>query len=294
MKYIVTGSTGFIGQNLVTNLTKNNKDLLSIGRNLESSSSKYVFANNSVNYNNVSDLAKVLINFTDDEPTVVIHLANKFFENNNDSNIRELVRTNIEFGTEILEALVEIPNIKFLNICSYWQKELSNSGALLSLYSATKNSFADILKFYSNKYNFQHTNLYIYDTYGVNDTRTKIVNKLFHSLANDIELDLRTREQTINLLNVKDVIVGIMEASKFNFEKSEYQLSADTLVTIYDLVSEISKIAGKDIKANWGALPNRNNSFKISTSAENLPNFQQSISLQEGLSEIAQAFHNLY
>ena len=288
MKYIVTGSTGFIGQNLVKYLNDNNKDVLSLGRNLESSSSKHIFGNNSVNYNNVSNLARILINFVDEEPAVVIHLANKFFENNNDSNVSELIRANIEFGAELLEALVEIPNIKFLNICSYWQKELSNSGTSISLYSATKNSFIDILKFYSNKYNYQHANLYIYDTYGVNDMRTKIINKLFHSLAHDIEVDLRTREQTINLLNVKDIIIGIMEASKFNFEKSEYQLSADVLVTIYDLVSEINKIVGKNIKANWGALPNRNNTLKISTSAENLPNFHQSVSLPDGLSEIVQ------
>jgi CDP-3, 6-dideoxy-D-glycero-L-glycero-4-hexulose-4-reductase len=289
MKYIVTGSTGFIGQNLVKYLNHNNKNVLSLGRNLESSSSKYIFENSSVNYNNVSNLARILINFVDEEPAVIIHLANKFFENNNDSNISELIRTNIEFGTELLEALVEIPNIKFLNICSYWQKELSSIGTSLSLYSATKNSFIDILKFYSNKYNFQYANLYIYDTYGVSDMRTKIINNLFHSLVHGIELDLRTREQTINLLNVKDVIIGIMEASKFNFEKSEYQLSADALVTIYDLVSEISKISGKNIKANWGALPNRNSTLKISTPVENLPNFHQSISLLDGLSEIVQS-----
>ena len=85
----------------------------------------------------------------------------------------------------------------FINVCSAWQNiNLYPKGD--SLYSYTKNAFIEILNYYTKSAKLNVKNLYLYDNYGEDDNRGKIIELLIKSAIMDTSINLRSKNQLIN------------------------------------------------------------------------------------------------
>src|SRR5690606_40584249 len=93
-------------------------------------------------------------------------------------------------------------NVKYLiNTSSYSQHVNQEHYNPNSLYAATKQAYEDILRFYSTKLNI--INLVLFDNFGPNDPRPKIMNLLYKSLVEKSTLLIDRKSTRLNSSHVK-------------------------------------------------------------------------------------------
>lgn len=117
-------------------------------------------------------------------PDIVIHIASLTSVTHDYSTIENLLRSNIEFPTKLLEAMEVAGVKKFINTGTTWQNYNSADYEPVNLYAATKQAFEDILKYYIFAKGFSSITLRLFDTYGPNDTRKN----LYHYLIDWLRL----------------------------------------------------------------------------------------------------------
>lgn len=291
-KFIITGATGFVGSNLARKLVKDNHSVSIICR--PSSDLK--------NIKDILDKVRIfrydgeienLIDFFDRvKPDCVFHLASLFIAQHNENDVDQLINSNIKFSTQILEAMNQSGTKNIVNTSTSWQHYDNEDYNPSCLYAATKKAFEDILTFYTKAYGFKSISLSLFDTYGENDTRNKLINNLKDISKKEIELDMSMGYQEIDLTHIKDIVKGFYTAylNTITMDESDhkfYALSSQRRITLRELVSIFEKVNDLKIHINWGKKSYRYR--EIMKPWENyilLPNWSPTISLEEGLKRV--------
>ena len=125
--------------------------------------------------------------------------------------------------------------------------------ASFSLYSATKQAFLDISRYYRDIRALDLRDVVIYDTYGPDDTRDKIIPRLLDVVADGGSLSMGKSIQPLNLLNVRDVVEGLIAASAQG-NSGTLRLSAPRLVTLGEVVSAVEAESGAALKKSFNDL----------------------------------------
>jgi len=255
-KALITGGTGFLGTNLVNSLvdrgwdlsiiTRTNSDLTPLSTNI---SQVQVLEHDGSMESMCSIIDK-------SSPEVVFHLATFFLSEHSSDDLDELIESNIRFGCQLLEALSFNKSKNIINTGTSWQHYGGSNYSPVNLYSATKQAFEDILRYYSELKKFKVINLKLFDTYGPNDPRGKLFTILSNACIEDKTLLMSPGEQLIDLLYIDDVIRGIINSVVFfDEEKSffkDFVLSSQNPISLREIVETFSKVYGKDVKVKWG------------------------------------------
>ena len=222
------------------------------------------------------------------KPEIIIHLATRFQAAHTPSDIRALIQSNVEFGTQLLESGKNL-GARFINVSSAWQHFEGKPYSPVSLYAATKQAFADIAFYYSET-GLDFRDLAIYDTYGPTDERNKLIRLLFLAARTGTPIDMGEGNQLINLLYISDVVNAIMQIASDITEQNEgtqsFVARADNSISIMELVATIERVTGRPINAQWGARPERPREMLTDWQFGNaLPNWKQEVSLEHGLAQ---------
>ena len=182
MKAIITGATGYIGSQLTKRLVKDNWEVHVIIR----PKSKLTLLNSikneiSVHIHNGSTVGMASI-IKDSKPHIVFHLASKSLWQHNIEDINPLINSNILFGNQLVEAMIQENIYYLINTGTYWQHYQNKKYNPVCLYAATKQAFWDILKFYIETTKLKVITLELFDTYGPNDPRPKLLNQLSRAI----------------------------------------------------------------------------------------------------------------
>ncbi len=288
-KIAITGGTGFVGFNLtnwllnlgfeVQLIVRENSDLSKLNT---SNPCLKVF----VYKNNIDELSAF---FSFNTPNCVIHLASKFIAEHESEQIEELVSSNILFGCQLLEAM-NLAGIKHLiNTGTSWQHFRNGSYNPVSLYAATKQSFESLIDYYVKAEEFKVITLKLFDTYGENDDRPKLINLLYQFAVNKSELNLTPGHQKINLVHISDVCEAFKMA--FDIIKCEkkschykYKVASSNSYSIREIIQLFEHISGLKIKVIWGGKPYRKREvMEPWNKGIFLPNWTAKISLKDGL-----------
>ena len=249
-KILITGSTGFIGFNLLEDLYPENKIFL-ILRN-KSQNIKKIKKHKNINiiwYNKFDELSKKLKKITID---IVIHCATHYVENHNFKDLLELNKSNILFGNVILENLKIMKTKKFINFSTVWEDYNSIKDNCHNLYSVYKKSFGNLINYYSKILpTISFFNLMISDTFGENDNRLKIINVLKNNYKYNRTTKIVSKNLFVNLLNVKDIIRAIKLIVKKNIKAEKYLIKNNTSYKMIDLINTFNKKTNKKIKVKW-------------------------------------------
>lgn len=258
---LITGATGFVGSHLVEALAKKNYVVHTIVRpGSDISSLKtldqeririHVYENH--NFNQIFSGIKEY-----EKPELVFHLASMVLGTHTYHDIPELLQSNITFGVELLECMREHGIYRLVNTGTSWQhydNELYNP---VNLYAATKQAFQDIEVYYEKAHGFKIINLQLFDNYGPNDKRGKLLNLLKQAVTNDMPLDMTPGKQLIDLVYIDDLVRAFILAGEYLMNGQcqycgTYSVSSGNPITLHSLVDMIQEILNKKVNINWGA-----------------------------------------
>ena len=284
MNILVTGATGFIGRNLTRELSKQH-NLYILG---QFDGDPEILG--LPGYVMTDDIPALAAYIKENKIDGIIHLASLYLTIHEPQQVKDLVSSNVFFGTAVLEAASLAGGVKwFLNTGSIWQNYNVTGSKYnpVNLYAATKQAFVDMAKYYSEVFNIRFCTLKLCDTYGPNDTRKKIF-KLFKDNAESGDiLKMSPGEQKLDILFISDIISGFKHltdllASQEDLEE-EYVLSSGHQLSLKDIASEFERVSGMKLNIEWGGRPYRDREVMIPWKGKVLPMWEAHVELEEGI-----------
>ena len=295
-RVIITGATGFLGTHLVKRLIKDGIEVHAVIRPLSNTMTLDEVSGEKVIYhihekeNDLIDIMKTILERGDVD--VVYHLAAMVQSNQLMDKVEDIIESNIIFGTSLLEAMRRCNVRNFINTGTYWQHYNDELYNPVNMYAASKQAFEDILKYYIEAGGVKAINLCLFDNYGPQDRRNKLMNLLKKIANTDEMLKMSPGEQKIDLVYVDDVVDAYIKAGSYLVDKKyefckKYSVSSNKVVTLKELVKIIEKTIGKPLNIVWGGLPYRSREIMVPYSkGERLPGWSPKISLEEGIKKI--------
>ncbi len=247
-KILLTGSTGFIGSNILDNFSEEYKFYIIVRKKISKKISikknvKVIYFKNYEMLN--SKLKKLKVD-------IVIHCATHYTKIHQFSDIKKFCNSNLFLGNIILENLNNMKVSKFINFSTVWEDDNAKKNDIKNLYAAYKKSFSIILNFY--KKNIKKVKFYelmISDTFGKNDYRNKIINTLKSNYWKKKTTKIISKNLYINLLNISDIISAINLILKKSIIPKKYLLKNKSDTKISDLVRILNRQNKKQLKVKW-------------------------------------------
>ena len=246
-KILLTGSTGFIGSELLKGLSKKNIIFITLRKK-----NKFYPENKNIriiyfkNYNQLNNRLKKLSIDT------VIHCASHYVKHHNYEDIIKLSDSNITFGNIILENLDKMKVKKFINFSTRWVNYNGKKNNSFNLYSTYKKNFNEIINFYKKKFKkIKFFNLVLFDTFGENDKRNKIISLLKTNYKKNKSTNIVSKRLFLNLLNILDIQNAIDLILQKKIEPDTYVLKNKINYSMLDIVNKINKESSKKIKIKW-------------------------------------------
>jgi nucleoside-diphosphate-sugar epimerase len=255
MKILLTGATGFIGQNLIKHLLDEHHSIITLIRPDSNTSALDKRVSRVVYSGKIDDLITL---FQNEHFDGVIHLASLFLAAHKSQDIFGLIHSNIQFGTELLEACKLSKTPWFINTGTFWQHYENETYNPVNLYAATKQAFEDIAKYYTETSGLIFTTLKLNDTFGPNDTRNKVFN-LWHSLSKTEErLDMSPGDQIIDICYIEDVIdayktlIRHIQSNPNLVKNKTFAIYSGERMSLKNLANVFANSIGKTLNIRWG------------------------------------------
>jgi CDP-3, 6-dideoxy-D-glycero-L-glycero-4-hexulose-4-reductase len=280
-KILITGSTGFVGSNIIKLLLKENVYIYDILRDKNKKNKKILELNKNKNYlpifyKKFDELKKKLKKVKID---TVINCATYYTKENDIENIENLIKTNITFCSIILEILKSKIK-KFINFGSMMEYSQGNNFSPENFYAVTKYSFQKIEEFYKLRNNIKFYDLKLYETYGDNDERKKIIPTIIKNYSQNKITKIISKNLKMNFVHIESLIQVIHMIIFTKIKEGEYCIKNNKFIKIKKLINSLNQKLKKKIKIKYLSSKKINNStkkFKI------FPNWNDKKNLEEFL-----------
>ena len=261
MNILVTGSTGFVGRNLLPMLIDKGHNIIEVTVEPEQSVKLYGDKTNKIPVS--SNQEKFTDNIKRCNPEIVIHLASYLTASDDYNSLIKLLDANTYFLGRLLDSL-KSTNVKLFINTGTFAEYFKGDGIFepAYLYAATKTASRFLLKYYSKTYNFNHGTVTPYTIYGGKDSQKKLIDLIIDSLDSEVALDLSPGEQILDFIHVRDVagfFVHLVENYNSVSNGDNYMLGTGKGTSIKQLVKLIEDQSGKKANINWGGKPYRKN-----------------------------------
>ncbi len=285
---LITGAAGFIGGSLVRRLLAEGWEVHALlGRTCRRETLKDVEHQVTV-HNHDGSMDSMLTILQKTRPDVVFHLASLFLADHRPEDVGALIQSNLLLSTQLAEAMTACGISRLVNTGTSWQHYHQAGYRPVNLYAATKQAFEDILAYYHDARSLSCITLELYDNYGPDDPRRKLVQILFDAARSGELLDMSPGEQVLDLLHVDDVVLAFeVAAERLRTVQTPVQESfhvSGERVTVRDLAVIIARVTGREIRVVWGRRPYRPREVMVPVSAgPSLPGWAPALKLESGL-----------
>ena len=247
-KILLTGSSGFIGSEILDQLSKKNIIYITQRnkKNVNKKNNQNIKQIYFKNYDNLNfKLSKLKID-------IVIHCATHYIKKHTSKDIKKLSESNILLGNIILENLRVMKVKKFIYFTTVWENYNSIKKNYFNLYAVYKSIFKEIISYYKkNLSSIKFYNLSISDTFGKIDKRKKIINILKLNYKKNKNTNILSKNLYLNLLNVEDIVDAVKILIKKNYKSEDFILKNSKNYSVKEIVDKINKNTKKKIKINW-------------------------------------------
>lgn len=284
---LITGATGYIGKHLTRRLVNDNgyhvtilvrdHSNMDLIRSIQDRISIHIYKSN---YDSIDEL------FRNCKFDYVFHLAAISCYEHKPEDISDMIDSNLKLGTFILEAMKKYGSSYFINTSTYWQNYQNQNYEPTCLYASTKKAFEDIIDYYCMDQKIKAVSLKLYDVYGYDDHRNKLLNNLLIKKS-DSPVNLTGAEQKLYMVFIDDVIdayqVAMTMVQKDNKKHAIYGVYGKEKYSLRDVIDLAQKLANVNFNITFGA--KNYNQFQIMNSfgVDKLPGWDAKITLKEGL-----------
>ena len=289
---LITGGTGYVGSSLAKRLISIQWEVHVIVR-AGSSLALLAGVEEQVHVHDHDGSTDSLVRIMEVvKPDVVFHLASLALAPHTPKDVVPLIQSNITFATQLVEAMVQNKIRNLVNTGTSWQHFENKSYSPVCLYAATKQAFEVMLQYYIEARSVKAITLELFDTYGPNDPRPKLLHLLGKIAASGEVLAMSPGGQMLDLVHIDDVIEAyllsaerLLGAEETRYE--QYAVSSGRPLSLKDVVACFEKITGKKLSIQWGGRPYREREVMLPWSLGNqLPGWSAKITLEEGLRRI--------
>jgi nucleoside-diphosphate-sugar epimerase len=221
-------------------------------------------------------------------PTTVFHLASLFLAQHAPEDVEPLIRSNVLFGTQLLEAMARC-GVRFLvNAGTSWQHYERQDYRAVCLYAATKQAFEDIARFYADAYALHCITLKLFDTYGPKDPRNKLFALFGRAAASGQRLDMSPGDQRLDLVYIDDVVRAFLQAERLLHTGAAgwagtYGVGSGRRVTLREIAATYERVTGKRLDIRWGGRRYREREVMEPWQGNTLPGWAATTDLETGI-----------
>ena len=285
---LVTGASGFLGRRLVRMLLEAGRPVVAVLR--EDSNDVGLSGAMVERHDGSTDRMMEIVRAY--KPETAFHLAALVAGEKDEAPIEPLIRANVLLGTQLAEACVAGRCHKLIAAGTYFERR---SGTAeydpVSLYAATKRAYRDILEYYVRATPLRAAVVSLYDVYGPEDGRPKLLNLLAKYAASGETLKMSPGEQRLDLVHVDDAAAALIRAERALSDVSEPVLkewcaATGERVSLKTLVGLFGEAAGKAPKVEFGGRPYREREVMNPYLGEPVPAWKPEIPLKEGLRRV--------
>lgn len=303
-KYILlTGGTGFIGSHLLEKLLHLNKKVIILKRSFSNTwrINEFIENKNLVKIN----IDKINLNdiFNQFDIQGVFHLATYAPRSHKSKDISNMIDSNINFPTQLLENSVH-NNVKFfINTGSFFEYELNNSPISetdkiksFNLYASTKTAFEDILKFYCEDYDLMCSTLKLFTPYGPKDDEKKIIPYLIINSIQKKNMLIKSPTKKLDFIYVKDIIdcyITLMDNISKLQQYEPFNIGTGIGTTIKDVLKIIEYNLGKNEHINYGKLEDEQ-VWCSNKKLKEILNWSPKTNLESGLKYTIDFYNKIY
>ena len=250
---LITGSTSFVGSNILNQLLKKNIHIYDVLR--EKNKNKRIINKLKSNknyhpifYKKFNELETKIKKIKID---TVINCATYYSNKNDLKTIQNLIQTNIIFCSIILE-IVKNKVKKFINFGSMMEYSDSNDFSPQNFYAITKYSFQKIEEFYkTNNKKIKFYDLKLYETYGSNDKRKKIIPIIINNYLKNKYIKIVSRNLKMNFVNVESITNAVNMIIFKNIKEGEYCMKNNKITKVKELIDSLNKKLKRKIKVKY-------------------------------------------
>lgn len=279
MKIGIIGSSGFIGSNL--NLYfKNYKKIK-------------VFCFSSYKKNKSRWIKKISKEIKFFKPEIIINCAADQNSKDSDKDIEGLINSNLKANTLFLNQAIK--NKKFRGFISFgtkWEYDEFKKFQPLNFYAATKHANDIFLRYYSLKKKITTVSLKVFETYGENDKRKRVLNLLLKNYKQQKTLKITPGNQFLDYVHILELcdllkmICRDIYKNKLNGFNT-YTVSSKKPLKLRLLVKKLNEVLDKNLKVKIGAKKYRKNeAMKPIKKINNYPGWKPKIDLIKTLKKI--------
>ena len=289
MNILITGVNGFIGKHLIKEFAVHTHKIFALIRR---SSDKSFIEKERIPFfifeNNIIDLIKFI---QDNKIDGIIHLASLFIKDHKSEDIQNLISSNILLGSCLLEAAIQSRIKWFINTGTYWQHLENKDYCPANLYAATKQSFEDIAKYYTETSSLIFVTIKLNDTFGSDDTRAKIMNILKNNAKTKEILKMSPGNQIMEITHIDNVVdfylrmIALLQSrNAFALNGKSFSPKVKERLTLKELVNIFEDEIGQKLNIEWGGHPYRKREIMTPwKNPESLPGWEERISIREGV-----------
>lgn len=253
MSIVISGGTGYIGRHLVRQLAEAGETVHVLARP-ESDAAALA---GTATLHRIADPLALEPLLQKLQPQTCFHLATRYAHDTAPDQIPALISANLGFAAQFADAAVRSGCRAFVNTGTASQLNVRGAYLPASLYAASKQAFEDLLVYFDRRAGLPVANVLLFDTYGPDDTRNKLLAQLIAAAKSGTPMDLSPGEQEIDLLHIDDAVAGLAAAARALHNgashPAHYALSSKRPLTLRALADLIVANGGGNLQANWGA-----------------------------------------
>lgn len=228
--------------------------------------------------------------FADARPDVVFHLASRFLADHDMKQLDDLIRSNVLFPAQLMEAMANADVRYLVTAGTAWQHFEGEDYRPVNLYAATKQAADDLLAYYSDARNLSAITLKLFDTYGKGDKRRKLLRIIGDAVRSGDTLDMSPGEQIVDLTHVDDVVSAFTVANDHlrssSTRRNEHFFVSGERYSIRALVDQVQRSTSRPLRVNFGGRRYRDREVMVPvvpTAAQRLPGWTPAHGLKEWL-----------
>jgi nucleoside-diphosphate-sugar epimerase len=289
---LLTGAGGYVGRHLARRLLTEGWTVTALVRANSTRPLAPGLAERVAVHRDDGDVGTLVAALGAAKPDVVFHLASLFVAEHKPEQVAALVESNIGFGTRLLEAMAEAGATRLVNTGTAWQHFDGDAYNPSSLYAASKQAFEAMLRFYVEARGLKAITLKLFDTYGPEDERPKLIPALLRAVQAGTPLQMTPGENRLDFVHIDDVTSAYLIAARRLLDGAAadetYAVRSGQAVSLRELVAMVERATGAKLAVTWGGRPYRAREIMAPwAGGTTLPGWTAAIPLQQGLTALA-------